>query len=405
VGGTLCGALDDRLFYGNDGAGALHYGGVSVPLGYAAVCAGLTYIFLLEKTNYLNHAYLFCWLCFVMIFLPAHRAFSVDVWRKPALHRNTIPFWSMAILPALMGIVYFYGGLAKLNSDWLQAMPLKLWMSYKDDLPVIGPLLATEATAYFMAYGGLLLDLFVVFFLLNKRTRVWAFAATLFFHFMNHLVFTIGIFPFLSTALTAMYFPPTWPRQLLDRLGTRLGVVRRWQERWQARIATAPQPVPLWQEMPGFQSAIQWMLIAVIGFHLLLPFRHHLYPGNAAWTEEGHRYSWRMMLRSKSGIGYFLVRFKDGSEEEIEAKDWLSNRQRRKMLTHPDMILQFAHHLRDHYKAKGEEVEVYAHIRVKLNGRRRQYLIDREVDLAKVEWSFFKPSDWIVPLTVPLYEE
>jgi len=58
---------------------------VLITIGYkyrastTALFLGFTYVFLLEKTHYLNHGYLFCWLSFVMIFLPANRDFSKDV--------------------------------------------------------------------------------------------------------------------------------------------------------------------------------------------------------------------------------------------------------------------------------------------------------------------------------------
>jgi vitamin K-dependent gamma-carboxylase len=74
---------------------------------------GFTWLFLLEKTQYLNHGYLFCWLSFVMIFLPAHRWFSLDARKSPSIRTMEIPFWSLAILPFLMGVVYFFGGIAK----------------------------------------------------------------------------------------------------------------------------------------------------------------------------------------------------------------------------------------------------------------------------------------------------
>ncbi|MEN0002905.1 MAG: HTTM domain-containing protein [Bacteroidota bacterium] len=371
--------------------------GFRYQLSASLFAVGFTYIFLQEKAHYLNHAYLFCWLCFVMIFLPAHRAFSVDVWRKPALYRREIPFWSMAILPGLMAIVYFYGGIAKINPDWLQAMPLKRWLAAKSHYFLIGPILEQEFTAYFMAYGGLLLDSLVVFFLLNKRTRIWAFAAVLFFHVVNHLVFAIGIFPFLSVAITALYFPPNFPRVLVEKLSQRFGILRKYTQKWETRLANAT-PAPLWQAAPAYRTRIMAGLAVVLAIHLLLPWRHLLYPGNVAWTEEGHRYSWRMMLRSKSGSGYIEVQLPDGTKEPYKTLQLLNKRQRRKMKTHPDMILQLAHHIRDEYRANGEEVAVFARYRVRLNGKPKQFLVDPSVDLAKETWHMFEASSWIIPL-------
>jgi hypothetical protein len=43
-----------------------------------------TYVFLLDQVCYLNHFYLVCLYSFLMIFVPAHRAFSVDASVVPA---------------------------------------------------------------------------------------------------------------------------------------------------------------------------------------------------------------------------------------------------------------------------------------------------------------------------------
>ena len=50
-----------------------------------------------------------------------------------------VPVWTIDSIKLLLCIVYFYAGLAKLNSDWLfNAMPLNIWLPSKFDLPLIG---------------------------------------------------------------------------------------------------------------------------------------------------------------------------------------------------------------------------------------------------------------------------
>lgn len=39
---------------------------------------GFTYLFLLEATNFENHYHLFLLLCWMLVFTPTHRVFSVD---------------------------------------------------------------------------------------------------------------------------------------------------------------------------------------------------------------------------------------------------------------------------------------------------------------------------------------
>ncbi|MFT5748499.1 MAG: vitamin K-dependent gamma-carboxylase, partial [Saprospiraceae bacterium] len=141
-------------------------------------------------------------------------------------------------------------------------------------------------------------------------------------------------------------------------------------------------------------------LFPICLFHLTYPFRHHLLEGNVAWTEEGHRYSWRMMLRSKQGYGHFnVVDKKTGKQERISPSKYLSKKQKPKIYTHPDMILQFAHYLEQKYwEEEGREVEIYAEILAKLNGRKYQQYTNKNIDLTKEKWSFFEESMWIVPL-------
>ncbi|MCC6726459.1 MAG: HTTM domain-containing protein [Saprospiraceae bacterium] len=367
---------------------------------------GFSYVFLLEKALYLNHGYLFCWLSFLMIFLPADRNFSWDVLRNPALRSNEIQAWSLYLLPLMMGIVYVYGAIAKLNADWLlEANPLHDWLKRRGDMPLLGWLWEQKPTAYFMAWSGFLLDLTAPFFLLLRKTRAWALGFVLLFHFTNTLLFQIGVFPWLSIALSLLYFPPDWPRQVWAFAKQKMRWPQRVENWWENRLNTAANVGEAWSLAnivpPAYPpKAVKLALTAILAFHLLMPLRHWLFPGDVAWTEEGHRFSWRMMLRSKQGYGHFVVKdLKTGEETNVKVADYLTSRQQEKIFTHPDMVLQFAHYLRDLWHRRGvAEVAVYGSIRASLNGGHSQPFIDAEVDLAKVEWEPFRASDWVITM-------
>lgn len=361
------------------------------------------YFFFLEKAFYLNHGYFFCLLCLVMIFMPAHRNFSFDIFRKPELYRERIPFWPIFLLRFMMGVVYFYGGIAKINPDWLRGQPLKIWLGAKANHHPLGALLGYDFTAYFMSYGGLLLDLTVAFFLLSGKTRKYAFGFVLFFHLTNVIIFEIGIFPWLSIVLSALYFAPDFPRKMFAWFKKQLG----WkqftvlEERWSMRLAEkniVPQQQVLTYSSRR-QALIKWSIGLFCLVQCLVPLRHHYFPGRVAWNEEGHRYSWRMMLRGKRGYGTFTVRDGvTGKEKKVNPRKILNSKQKHKIYTHPDMVLQFAHFLRDKYEAEGmQEVEVYANIFCRLNDGKNQRFIVDSIDLAKEEWLFFAPNRWVVP--------
>ena len=56
-----------------------------------------TYVELLDKSNYLNHYYFVSIIAFLLIWVPANRAFSLDVRRDSALLRSHVPAWTINI--------------------------------------------------------------------------------------------------------------------------------------------------------------------------------------------------------------------------------------------------------------------------------------------------------------------
>jgi hypothetical protein len=356
---------------------------VAMPLFFC----GFTYVFLLDMTQYLNHFYLICLVSFLMIWVPAHRMLSLDAYWRPRLRAVTAPAWTLWMLRLQFGLAYFYGGIAKLNGDWLRGEPIRAWLAEATAFPVIGRWFSEEWMVYTFAYGGLLLDLLIVPFLIWKRTYVWACIAALLFHLINSELFSIGIFPwFMIAATLVLYYPYRWPqpRKIWRPAGKR------------------PAETP-----DAALNAAQRAMLSALGVYtaiqILMPLRHLIYPGNVSWTEEGHNFSWHMKLRDKEAKARFHVKDpKSGETWEVDPGDYLTRRQLGKMAARPDMILQFAHFLAGEYRKKGyENVGVYAETYASLNGRAYQRLIDPKADLAAQPRSLGRAS-WIVPLTQPL---
>jgi hypothetical protein len=152
---------------------------------------------------------------------------------------------------------------------------------------------------------------------------------------------------------------------------------------------------PPWRTITGIVVAL------FLGMQIVLPLRRVLYSSNVLWAEEGYRFAWHMMLRSKTRIKLtYRVTFPDsGKHRVINPRKYLYRRQWKRMRKQPDLILQFAHFLRDDFEKKGHKnVVVTADSRVSLNGRPPQPLIDPTVDLSKVEYAYFRRNTWILPL-------
>jgi len=375
---------------------------VAVGLLYrvSAVCLAVmfSYIYLLEQARYLNHFYFVILVAISMIFIPANRVWSLDAWirlKKGVSQSIFIPQWGLWAIRAQFGITYFYGGIAKLNEDWLHGYPLSDWIFDESDLFLIGSYVHERWMGLTLSYAGLFLDLALVPLLLWRKTRWIGMTCALAFNLMNDHMFSIGIFPWMMMTGTLTFFESDWPRSLWERCTKQKET--RMVIRMQRASLKAKASVLL--KFTTAQKLLALFMTVFFVFQFLFPFRHWLYPGAVHWTEEGHMYSWRMKLRSKSGRTHFLIRDPDsGREFQIDPEDYLNSRQERKMSTRPDMILQFAHWLRDQYQKQGmKNVEVYALASASLNGRESQDLIDPTVDLAKVKWSIFH-SPWIVPL-------
>ena len=88
-------------------------------------------------------------------------------------------------------IVYFYAGIAKINSDWLlEAQPLKIWLTSKYDLPILGnTIFQMDWIHIFFSWSGMFYYLLIAFILLNKKTRPFGFILVVLFHFMTAILF------------------------------------------------------------------------------------------------------------------------------------------------------------------------------------------------------------------------
>ncbi|MCF4100361.1 HTTM domain-containing protein [Gillisia sp. M10.2A] len=345
-------------------------------LAYAIMWAG---VYLMQKTSYNNHYYLLMLLCFVMFLLPAHRAASVDAWRNPSLRAISMPRWVWLFIVIQMWIVYTYASAAKLYPDWWDGSFPTVLMKSKQGYWLVGKLLQMPWAHLSIAWFGFFFDLLIIPMLLWKRTRLGAFLAAIFFHLFNSFIFHIGIFPYLSLAFILFFFPSK--------------NINKWFLRSKKEFYDKKEVV-----VPSAHKLISGMLILWLIIQVMLPVRHWFYQDDVLWTEEGHRLSWRMMLRAKSGRTHFKVVEKGTSDTiYIDKNKYLSRKQRGAVSSKPDLIWQFSQRLKKEYAAQGKEVEVYVDSKVSVNGRPYERFIDPKVDLGNEKWHHFKHHSWILP--------
>ena len=191
-------------------------------------------------------------LSLVMIFLPLNRVASLDSRRAskgealPAIPRGVL--W---LLMAQIGLVYVFGGLAKLNPDWLlHAQPLRIWLYNATDVPMIGGLFREEWMAYAISWGGAMFDLTIAGWLLWRKTRTWAYGVLVLFHLATALLFpALGMFPWLMIGLTLVFFAPDWPLKLASKMT--------------GRSALPPTSFVAHRQQPGLESRERMASIAI----------------------------------------------------------------------------------------------------------------------------------------------
>lgn len=355
-----------------------------------------TYLFLLEKAYYQNHFYLVSLLSFLFIFLPANKAWSVDSDEKNP--SNLVPRWSVLILKLQIAIVYFYGGIAKLSTDWLNGHPQTEFLAQFAHEPYIGQIVANPWFAHLVTYGGIIIDLSIGFLLFWGPTFWLGALVAIAFHLMNSRLFPIGIFPWLMIGTTGLFAPYDWPDQVRNRF-------QKWKNSNSKGLSNNSETD---QQQPPAATSWNYRISAamLIFFHVyllvqvVLPWRRFLYPGDTSWTELGHRFSWSMMLRTKI-VKLFEVTVtnpKTGQKYLVDYSKDMSPKQVFHMQTRPDMILQYAHYVADVEEKKlGVRPKVSIRAVESLNLRQIQDLIDPSVDLAAEADTLLAPR-WIVPL-------
>ncbi len=349
---------------------------------------GFTYVELIDKSNYLNHYYFISLISGLMILMPLHCKWSLDAWRNPKLYASKIPAWPLYTLRLQIGLVYFFAGVAKLNSDWFfHAQPLRTWLSMNVDFPVIGGWFNQAWLAYAMSWIGAFFDLTVPFFLLHRRLRPFAYLVVIVFHIFTWKLFRIGMFPWIMIVSTTLFFASDWPEKLYKKLSKT------------SRSLISDQPPHVLQTVVSKKTNMLYGFLGMyFALQIFLPLRHYFYPGNVMWGEEGFRFSWRVMLMEKNGsIDFRVVEPSTGKRWLVNPNQYLLPYQQKQMSTQPDMILQMAHHIAQDFTARGvNQVQVYADANTSLNGRLNQKLVDPSVDLAQ-EKRGFHHKKWIMP--------
>lgn len=341
-----------------------------------------TYLELIEKSWYLNHYYFASLIAFLLIWLPAHRNHSLDSRIFKRIRLAEVPQWTVLILKIQIAIVYIFGGIAKLNSDWLiEAQPLKIWLQARTDTPILGSLFQYDSIAYLFSWTGSLYDLTIPFLLFYKRSRPWAYILVVIFHVLTYALFNIGMFPWMMIGASLIFITSTEWKNLFHKLGLS-----------NKEISSDAKP------FCSNKIAIPLLVVYTL-FQFAFPLRHFALTNNVLWTENGFRFAWHVMVMEKNGFTEFTIVDNNTQKKfTVYPSQYLTVIQEKQMSFQPDMIWQFAQHLNEQFNTDNtKELSIFVNSKVSLNGRSSQTFMAPETDLLKV-----KTADEIYVHVLPL---
>ena len=331
--------------------------------------------YFMQKTAYNNHYYLLLIISFLMVFFPANKSHSLDVKYGFVKKENTMPPWVVFTLIFQITIVYFFAALAKFYPDWLNGTFTKnLLVSSTTNLFFL-KLFSQKWFYLFIAYAGIAFDLLIIPLLFCKKTRTFALIASLIFHIFNAITLEIGIFPFFALTFALFFYDPLSIRKLFLRKSNLVKIDTSYNNLFNKKIFV-------------------FLIIPFLVVQLLLPIRHHFIKGDVLLTEEGHRLSWRMMLRQKKG--YLTLSIVDNNTKKkwnYNFHEKLHSNQVEGLSTKPDFIWQFCQIIKKEFK--NDNISIYANCSVSINDKPYQPLIDPNEDLAKANWNYFCHNNWI----------
>ena len=356
--------------------------GLAIMFGYRYRLAIISYtllwagVYFMQKTAYNNHYYLLLLISFLLIFLPANSYASLDVRQNRIKEENTMPYWISLLFIIQVAIVYVFASIAKFYPDWLDGTFTRNLLADSTNVIALKKLFLQKWFYLFIAYMGIVFDLLIVPLLLFKKTRMLALLASLTFHLFNAIFLEIGIFPFFALTFALFFYEPETIRSVFLRKKTSIETENGHSNYYGKKI-------------------VYFLIIPYLIIQLLLPLRHHFIEGDVLWTEEGHRLSWRMMLRERNG--FIHIRIKDLKTGKLSVYDYrknLTDKQIQNLATKPDFIWQYCQYIKKEFK--GKEIAIFIECKNSINRKEYKTLIDPKFDMAKAKWNYFRHNEWLL---------
>lgn len=388
------------------------------------------YLFLLDKSKWNNHSYLYGLHAIMFNFMDANRYWSLDGILQPKIRNSHVPLWNYTLLRAQNFLVYFLAGLKKFNPEWLEGYSMKSLNEHWIFLPFKYILTPDQVDLFVIHYFGFFLDLTIGFFLFFDFTRPYAMMFGISFHLMNSQLFNIGMFPWTMIATITIFLYADWPRNIFKKLSKNLSWICPVDEPPQqsshciypvevvsssgpksvssTRQESASSHSPIKKDSKKKKYSIYHVAstiftIIYLALQLFLPYSHFITKGYNNWTNGLYGYSWDMMVH-RWNIQHVQITYVQKDTGEAGFLDPLAFvRSERRWPLHADMVKQYATCIEDRLKKYGlKNIELYFDVWISMTKRFQQRIFNPKTDILQAEWSPFQETKWILPLQAEL---
>jgi vitamin K-dependent gamma-carboxylase len=350
-----------------------------------------SYFLLLDKAYFNNHLYLQCLLALIFFFYtPKENEKGISF----------IPRYYLLLLQFMVVLVYFYGGLVKLNYDWMVRMePMKSLLEDTSKNSVLPSLAGSSLMLYILNYGGVFFDIFIGPLLWWEKTQKVAIWLCLGFHGLNYFLFNfgpsgeIGMFPVLMFATSILFVDADRIRQWwVSKFGSSINKIVPANKNSSSNIG----------EMPSFAHHAKFILpltVLFVVWQLLMPLRPFFFKGKTAWTNQGNYFSWRMKFAVKQGdIAFYGATSPSDSLRQINIGKLVNSAQINSMKVDPTMILQLGNYIGKELERRGaKDPVVKCRSMISLNAMPPEPIVDSTINILPLTHKMTQNDEWILP--------
>jgi hypothetical protein len=339
---------------------------ITAPLG--ALLAA--YLFFVDSVYYDSVAYLAVLLLVLLAASPAHCIFSFDA-RAREKEGSSIACrgarTSLMLIRFQVACVYVFAGIAKCYPAWIHGRAMEAMSPDYALARWLAPLFGRHGVYVAMSWAGLAFDLAIALLVLWPRTRRIAFAVLVAFHVHNAITLPLGAVPWVMIGVSTILLEPDWPRRIFKKL------------------PASPPDRPFERARLAHALVAAWVVV-----QLAIPLRRWVTPGDPLFTEVGYDFTWALRSRVKDATTVLMIFDATGKVTTQRPFQELGDFAVGRVMDDPYLIWLSAKDA-----ARGRDVRVKAVAAVRLNGGKESLVIDRDVDLTRVDFPLLRVPSWV----------